>query len=568
MDYIDMQPQRYTQDTSSLAIAATPVAQSHLFQPTVLNPNSQYSPESSSFYTSQALYPGLDTRSRGGSSSTSSSGMPHAHRATNTLPHPTTREQYSSATPSFRRSSEHPTRSPSFPGSSLRRHHNSPPITSPINAYTAPMNMDPSQYNTGKPQQYPPLEPLTSLGTLQYTENPSTPITLDINGSIDKGFFLSPEGEWTCYRRNYFSCACSYSLTPYYQNNTIQFTKTGSSQPYQVFGFSMCISAVVADNDGQVIELVQHTPKRDKGPVVKPSKVTLLPRIPSNHHPLGGLYSSHDARPYGDGFPNPQTSSGNYQTEHTFERIQFKQATANNGKRRAAQQYYHLLIEVWANVGDQSPENYIKVAYKKSAKMIVRGRSPGHYQAERRGSTSSGPGSGTGGLAGYHNGSMMDTGFGHAGMMGAPYGSFEPRSNLHYSPTRHHQAHHQATIPGEAIISAEDSKAIEVTKGYQYYPSTIYESQQESKPGVEMFSHQEQRSDGDASMASAAAAAAAAGHYDPVGPRGNDGSGTGLPSMLSPGPLVANRRCGQFEAKAKSEGCYPTMLNSAGMNMS
>lgn len=75
------------------------------------------------------------------------------------------------------------------------------------------------------------------------------------------------------------------------------------------------------------------------------------------------------------------------QTEHTFERIQFKQATANNGKRRAAQQYYRLVIELHAHVGElgrRVADQWLKAAHRKSARLVVRGRSPEHYQAERR----------------------------------------------------------------------------------------------------------------------------------------------------------------------------------------
>ncbi len=96
---------------------------------------------------------------------------------------------------------------------------------------------------------------------------------------IDKGFFLA-ENDWTCYRRNYFSCICSYSLSPAANLGTqsIQFSPTGAQQPFNVYGFAMSISAVVAENDSHTIDLVQHTPKRDKGPIAKPDKVRLMPK--------------------------------------------------------------------------------------------------------------------------------------------------------------------------------------------------------------------------------------------------------------------------------------------------
>ena len=72
-------------------------------------------------------------------------------------------------------------------------------------------------------------------------------------------------------------------------------------------------------------------------------------------------------------------------TKHTFERIQFKQATANNGKRRTPQQYYHLLVELHINVRTQNNPHWIKVAQRKSTKIIMRGRSKGAAQAVGQG---------------------------------------------------------------------------------------------------------------------------------------------------------------------------------------
>jgi hypothetical protein len=70
------------------------------------------------------------------------------------------------------------------------------------------------------------------------------------------------------------------------------------------------------------------------------------------------------------------SSVGNNHSIVTFERVQFKTATANNGKRRAAQQYYVLLVELYA---ETSAGKTFRVATAQSAPLVVRGRSPGHY---------------------------------------------------------------------------------------------------------------------------------------------------------------------------------------------
>ncbi len=481
--------------------------------------------------------------------------MAHAHRST-ALPHPgtqiTTRDIYSPATPAFRRPTDHQSRSPSIPGS-IRRQLS--PTPSPHLGFTTPLRMDPAYGQAKSQQNIPPLMAMHCHGSLHYMDGTAagTPVKLEINGSIDKGFFLA-DNEWTCYRRNYFSCICSYNLTPHYPNSQLQYTHTaqnGTQTTYSVIGFAMSISAVVADNDGHAIELVQHTPKRDKGPTAKPDKVQLQPK-PAHapqHHGLN-LYGQADS-----GLPGPsrfdqgygQTQQNSLPTEHTFERIQFKQATANNGKRRAAQQYYHLVIELWADVGSQSPERYIKVASRKSAKMIVRGRSPGHYQAERRGSASSGPG-GSAGSLGYGGSQVVGSDFGSTSstMMGT-YGSYDPRPANHYGT---HSRPHQDSIMDPAM-SAEEVKSITEPKDYQYYPAPIFAGSHDPRGNVEMFSHHR-------SEQGSPAPSIGSGLDMPSRVK-QEYEGT-LPSLFFPGNSFYTNKCGRFEGKSTSSGFYPTVM--------
>jgi meiosis-specific transcription factor NDT80 len=411
-------------------------------------------------------------------------------------------------------------------------------------------------YGSKSPQtNHPPLGQVTTLGNLQTADGGTcTPVKIDISATIDKGFFKA-DGEWTCYRRNYFSCVCSFSLATPYPGMSLQYTPQASSQTYQVIGFAMCISAVVADNDGHTIELVQHTPKRDKGPTQKPEKVRLSPKQHQPHHGLmyGGGHDGSMSAPsrtmYGNDFAGVPPNQAAYQAEHTFERIQFKQATANNGKRRAAQQYYHLLVELYIDVGTQHPDQFIKIAYRKSAKMIVRGRSPGHYQGERRGSTSSGPGGSGASLGGSYQSSQymgMDSQSGTGMLSGGGYSAYDTRSSGGYG-ARHHASH----LPTESMISAEDAKAIDTVKAYQYFPGSIYEDQQDTTR-VDMFTHRPEHETVGNPMTAP---------YDPlkVKPEPDAGHHAMLPSLFHNGPLM-NPRCRPFEAKSSSAGHYPTMM--------
>ncbi|CEI40312.1 unnamed protein product [Fusarium venenatum] len=476
---------------------------------------------------------------------------PPSHR-TPGLPHPgpqiSAREQYTSATPGFRRPSEHSGRSPSFATQPRGRHPLSP-TTSPSTAFSAP-SMGSSGYgNRPTGNHIPPLHGVHMMGSLQYNDGAGTPVKVEVNGTIDKGFFLS-ENEWTCYRRNYFSCICSYSLSPHIPSVSIQYTATGSTQPVQVYGFAMSISAVVSDNESHNIELVQHTPKRDKGPIMKPEKVRLgsKPREASHHHHMGMFTDSVVSnRPvYPDNFSN-QPGGQQLPTEHTFERIQFKQATQNNGKRRAAQQYYQLVVELWGDVGTQGGggDQFVKIATRKSAKMIVRGRSPGHYQNDRRGSQSSGPGGSSGNLGGYTVGGMADF---NTSMMGGPSyatGGFDARNSL-YS-VRHHD------IPPESMIPQEDSKAIGTTREYQYYPGPMYEGQNDR---IDLFNP---RTDRDNVVSHMATSMMVSSKIKP------DYDGAALPSIFHPPAQMNDRPPGPFEGKSTSSGYYP--IPSSGINM-
>lgn len=415
--------------------------------------------------------------------------------------------------------------------------------------------MDANHY-TNRPSNSntPPLSPIETMGTLHYSENPQAPMKVDISGSIDKGFFQS-DNEWTCYRRNYFNCICSFTLNPHYPNVPIQFVSSDTSHPtqtLQVYGFAMCISAVIADNDQHNIELIQHTPKRDKGPIANPDKVVLASKQGSGpHHPLSMYNDSSGVGAtrgmYTDGNYSSQSGAPATATEHTFERIQFKQATQNNGKRRAAQQYYHLLVELWGDTGNQTAEQFVKIAHRKSAKMIVRGRSPGHYQTDRRGSHSSGPGGGSTGMGYSGMGGMGD--FTPGGMLGGGGGyggGYDTRGGM-YGVRQH-------GLPAEAPVSTEDEKTLEDTKGYQYFPGTVYDN---GADRVDMYTN---RGGSEASVVPHMATGMDIG--------GKMNPGDGLPRFFHPPPLASDRRSfGPFQGKPSSNGYYPTVMSPPGTNI-
>ncbi|KAF2836050.1 p53-like transcription factor [Patellaria atrata CBS 101060] len=334
-----------------------------------------------------------------------------------------------------------------------------------------------------------------------------------INCKIEKGFFISGETRtWTCYRRNYFSVNVSFTLEPYISNGHLYVNLDQDGPPQKVQAMAMIISATVDGTAGKSIELVQHTPKRDKGPQLQIQYEKLAPTplgksqvdphgyqinpFPTSSAQLPGPYlplqGEDREQPYGT------AGHGVNNFSHTFERIQFKSATANNGKRRAQQQYYHLIVELHVDVRDprESKPRWEKIAYRSSAQVVVRGRSPSHYQNEgphnsgsRGGSSGSGNGSGphhpfTGGSV-APPGRGLNTNLTMLGTSGIGGGHYR---GSHYSmdpsPLSSHSVSSASSISGgpndslvgdQNMMDEDERKSVDNFNGYHYYANPIFE---------------------------------------------------------------------------------------------
>lgn len=347
----------------------------------------------------------------------------------------------------------------------------------------------------------PPMPKQEVYHTLQTSDGQE--VCPEIHSKIEKGFFMSEPTDteparWTCYRRNYFQIACSYMLKPMVPVHNLRILKDGQWHP--VHDIAVNISASIEDQGGANIPLVQHTPKRDKGPQTEPSRISLAPRSsPPNHSS-----SSSDANLVVYNTRNAYDQSQPL-TDYTYERIQFKNATQNNGRRRAAQQFYHLYVELWVDLGDDIPtaQRWVKIAQRMSDQIVVRGRSPGHYRAELRNRGGSEEEQLRGQMA-YSNQTqeMVQRSMGMMQQLPVSqgYGSHPSHYGIStYQDTRaqqaqqqaiaaqqavaqqaHAQAYHQyskdnVTVPIEPMMTVEDIKSIESSPGYLYYPSPLYE---------------------------------------------------------------------------------------------
>ncbi|KAF2877618.1 hypothetical protein BDV95DRAFT_153522 [Massariosphaeria phaeospora] len=425
----------------------------------------------------------------------------------------TARDNYTTATPGLHR---HPhALSPRHP-SDISRYSSLPDTPRSVLPTTMPLSA--SSYNPNamlygsQPDRSPETPPFNAQENYCDITCEGSNVIPTIEAKIEKGFFYSTDRVWTCYRRNYFAVQVSFGLNPWIPNGRLYLTHTGSKVPEQIQSMAVSLAAAIDGTTGKSIELVQHTPKRDKGPQMPMKKELLQPTPPGKNHDHGGyaLNNFHQTSsitgpqlPLQSDPDNSQsfspTSHANNNYQHGFERIQFKYATANNGKRRAQQQYYHLIVELWANVQNSrdTEARWIKVAARSSHAVVVRGRSPSHYQNEgphnagaSRGAGGSGmggpghPGLGSNGRTGYGGG----YGNGMSGSGGTPMGgSMGYRGNTYSvdpSPVGSHSVSSASSLSGgpvEGLVEDqhmvdEDMKISDAHNDYQYYPAPIYES--------------------------------------------------------------------------------------------
>ncbi|KAI9718680.1 MAG: hypothetical protein M1828_006615 [Chrysothrix sp. TS-e1954] len=217
-------------------------------------------------------------------------------------------------------------------------------------------------------------------------------IVPDIHAQIEKNVFFQDE-VWTCYRRNYISLQCSYTLTPTISGALLYLHPKDDVSRTQIKSLGVCLTASMDEGSGKSITLVQHTAKRDQGPqtIVKVHK--LAPgtghaatqyhgTTSSNGYHLPCQFKQEPGNDDSEDYKIDHTTNVPPAAHHTFERVQFKQATQNNGRRRAQQQYYHLTVELLADIRKSADDEpvWVKIAHRTSEKMVVRGRSPGHYK--------------------------------------------------------------------------------------------------------------------------------------------------------------------------------------------
>lgn len=209
---------------------------------------------------------------------------------------------------------------------------------------------------------------------------------------------------------------------------------------------------------------------------------------------------------------------------------------------------------------------WVKVAQRVSAPVVVRGRSPGHYHAERRQSNASAGGStGPSGNGPYmpNNGLQRGPNDQLAIVGPSPIAAASAYEDSYGARSHHYLQRARIEIPMEPIMSNEEIRAIEESDGYFYYPSPIYEGTgyslaQRSHLGA--LAHRDNRTLGSAYEHSG---------MPKIKQEPGTYSGFSLPSLTSGVPADnLGRHFGRFEGLPTSRGYYPTVFTNSEVNFS
>jgi hypothetical protein len=194
---------------------------------------------------------------------------------------------------------------------------------------------------------------------------------LELSAQLHGMFFLSEmppnpadggslQPELTCYRRNLFQISGSL-VTPRGQLSVV--TESGETVP--VSSMEVTVSAIESV-DGNPVRLIvipwktppPNSPEVHQNPDQEPSSLPLIP------------FQDDGADADGDFAMYPIG----------WRRLQFRIATANNGRRKELQQHFVLHLKV---MGTLSNNSKVVLTESTTAPIVVRGRSPRNFQARK-----------------------------------------------------------------------------------------------------------------------------------------------------------------------------------------
>lgn len=247
------------------------------------------------------------------------------------------------------------------------------PFSDVVSAFEAPVQHEPHDPETPSIDRDNKLlsfsAPSFSYTLLDYTYRRTT---ISLSAQLHGMFFLAespwasagdaqpPPSELTCYRRNLFQITGDITLP-----RTLRYIMTEQGEQIPIIGQELVISATES-TEGNAVKIISVPWKTPANPNAAASTEDKAEREPPSI-PLD--------------LSNVQEMSTDFASfPFQWKRLQFRIATANNGRRKELQQHFLVKLKVIATLATGGK---ITICEVQSGAIIVRGRSPRNFQSRK-----------------------------------------------------------------------------------------------------------------------------------------------------------------------------------------
>ncbi|KAK5137519.1 hypothetical protein LTR08_008498 [Meristemomyces frigidus] len=169
----------------------------------------------------------------------------------------------------------------------------------------------------------------------------------------------APPTELTCYRRNLFQITGEITLP-----KTLRYLVSEQGEPIPIMGQELTITATES-TEGTPVKIILvpwKTPANPSAPVAEEKVEREPPSIPLDLTNVQDIETDFASFPF------------------QWKRLQFRIATANNGRRKELQQHFIIHLKVVATL---TTGGKVTICEVQSGAVIVRGRSPRNFQARK-----------------------------------------------------------------------------------------------------------------------------------------------------------------------------------------
>jgi hypothetical protein len=242
-------------------------------------------------------------------------------------------------------------------------------VVSAFDATVHPDHNDPEAPINGRDNKLLSFStPLFDYTLLDYTYRRTT---ISLTAQLHGMFFLAespwasagetspPSSELTCYRRNLFQITGDITIP-----RTLRYIMTEQGEQIPIIGQELIITGTESTegNSVKIISVPWKTPANPNTPMPEDKAEREPPSIPLDLMNMQEMNTEFATFPF------------------QWKRLQFRIATANNGRRKELQQHFVVRLKVLATLATGGK---IPICQVQSGAIIVRGRSPRNFSSRK-----------------------------------------------------------------------------------------------------------------------------------------------------------------------------------------